>query len=114
LLAVINEFEDVVSYQRNLLTSGISQSEVIFGAVTGVILLAFGAAFVFRKQLLRRRRKHHRHRPPAQTLATRYDSGKSNRKRHRRRRKRRSNPTLAETGGLPSNQKQQSTATSSS
>lgn len=115
LLAAINEFEEVVSYQRNLLTSGISQSEVIFGAVAGVILLSFVAAFVFRKQLLRRRRKHHRDRTPVQTLATQYNSGKSNRKRHRRRRKhRRSSPAIAETGGLPPNRNEQSTATSSS
>lgn len=115
LLAIINEFEQVESYQRNLLTSGISQGEVIFGAVAGVILLSFVAAFVFRKQLLRRHRKHHRHRTPAQTLSIQDNSGKSNRKRHRRRRKhRRSGPAIAETGGLPPNQNEQSTATSSS
>ncbi len=117
VLALVSDFEDVVSVQPNVFTSGMSEGMLIFGAVAAVVVLSFVGVFVFRKRILRRRRKHHRHRMQQAALSAKTGAslGKAQGKRRRvRRKRRRRNPTLAETGGLPPNRNEQSSASPSS
>ncbi len=57
--AEVSEFVDVVSVQRNMLTSGLSQFSIVMLALLAVVLISFIGVFIFRKQLLRRKHRHH-------------------------------------------------------
>lgn len=115
LLAEITGFNETVSGERNVLTSGLSQFEVIIVALLAVVLISFIGVFIFRKQLLRRKHRHH-HRKSNGVDSGRNghnsvppDENRMHRKGRRVRRKRRHrNPTLAETRGLPPNRDEQS------
>ena len=78
------------------------QTLVFFGVFAVIILVAFGWAIIFRQQPLRR---HHRsHSKPATTPGGKAPSGgflSRRQHKHRRNKHRPTNPTLAETGGLP-------------
>jgi len=90
---------------RNTAQSGWSQEGIVFSVLGGVAAACFLIVYLFRNRILHRRDRrlsHERGSAPAssRSAATNGDSGKRRRRRSRRSRWR-TNPTLAQTGGLP-------------